>query len=591
MIVPMSKVHVVARTSDRDALLAALRQLGVVHLVPVDPEQAVPDEQVTRALQTTQRALQALASVAPRGPVPDVTPSDAAHEVLELQRRAAESRNRLAALYHQLEQIEMWGNLELERLEQLRDAGIDVRFYELPAAAVEQVGADCAEVVARLPGRWVLLAVAHQRGPLQLPAEAKLVPLPSRDAPSIRAEAAQIDAELKRGADRLHALAHLTSRLRVEQLRLQQQADQSLAVRGAVGDDMLFALQGWVPAETAPRLDPELAARGVDAAVAVQAPEPDEQPPTLVRPPAWAQPIEGLFQILGTIPGYREFDVSIPFLIALPIFTAILIGDAGYGALLLGVPALAYARVAKTIGPRFTQLLMIVGAVSLVWGAIINSYFGFPLAFYSPLISIDMTDQSRNFMMALSFVIGAVHLSLAQLWQAVRAYPNLQFLNRVGWAVFIWGMFGVVRMFVLGRPLGWHTPWPYLLSVGAALAILFASPSRNVGKMLLLGVANFPLSMLSAFSDVISYVRLMAVGLASSVLAVSFNEMAQSSPWLLAVPVFLFGHGLNLGLALIAMFAHGVRLNMLEFCNNLGMQWTGEAYRPFTQRVLQEQTQ
>ena len=95
-------------------------------------------------------------------------------------------------------------------------------------------------------------------------------------------------------------------------------------------------------------------------------------------------------------------------------------------------------------------------------------------------------------------------------------------------------------------------------------------------------MANFPLSMLSAFSDVISYVRLMAVGLASSVLAVSFNEMARDTDaWPLAVLVLVFGHSLNLGLAMIAMFAHGVRLNMLEFCNNLGMQWTGYPYRPF----------
>ena len=95
--------------------------------------------------------------------------------------------------------------------------------------------------------------------------------------------------------------------------------------------------------------------------------------------------------------------------------------------------------------------------------------------------------------------------------------------------------------------------------------------------------------MLSAFSDVISYVRLMAVGLASSVLAVSFNDMAMGlDSWPLAVIVLLFGHGLNMGLALIAMFAHGVRLNMLEFCNNLGMQWVGYTYQPFTRRVIQE---
>jgi V/A-type H+-transporting ATPase subunit I len=126
--------------------------------------------------------------------------------------------------------------------------------------------------------------------------------------------------------------------------------------------------------------------------------------------------------------------------------------------------------------------------------------------------------------------------------------------------------------------------------VGATLAIVFAEPSRNIGKMLLLGVAQFPLSMLSTFSDVISYVRLMAVGLASGVLAVSFNNMAADAAWPLAILIFVFGHSLNIGLAMIAMFAHGVRLNMLEFSNNLGMRWTGFPYQPFTQRSIQEHT-
>jgi V/A-type H+-transporting ATPase subunit I len=107
--------------------------------------------------------------------------------------------------------------------------------------------------------------------------------------------------------------------------------------------------------------------------------------------------------------------------------------------------------------------------------------------------------------------------------------------------------------------------------------------------MLLLGLANFPLSMLSAFSDVISYVRLMAVSLAGSVLGGSFNDMAFGIDfWPLTVLVLVGGHSLNLGLAMIAMFAHGVRLNMLEFCNNLGMKWTGYPYAPFSQRKTQE---
>jgi V/A-type H+-transporting ATPase subunit I len=147
-------------------------------------------------------------------------------------------------------------------------------------------------------------------------------------------------------------------------------------------------------------------------------------------------------------------------------------------------------------------------------------------------------------------------------------------------------MYGVVSMFVLQGPMNWQTPWPYLLIIGAVLAIGFASPSRNPAKMLGMGLAQFPLSMLSAFSDVISYVRLMAVGVASSVLAVSFNEMAfEAGFWPITILVLVLGHGLNVGLALIAMFAHGVRLNMLEFGNNLGMEWIGYPYRPFAHRT------
>jgi V/A-type H+/Na+-transporting ATPase subunit I len=117
------------------------------------------------------------------------------------------------------------------------------------------------------------------------------------------------------------------------------------------------------------------------------------------------------------------------------------------------------------------------------------------------------------------------------------------------------------------------------------MTIIFKQPGTNLLKMIAVGLADFPLSMLSAFSDVISYVRLMAVGLASGVLAASFNDLALSSgSWLLAIPIMIMGHALNIGLALIALFAHGVRLNMLEFSNNLGMQWTGYSYKTFLKR-------
>ena len=115
-----------------------------------------------------------------------------------------------------------------------------------------------------------------------------------------------------------------------------------------MADDDLFAVQGWLPEENYAVLDEQLAQQSIPVVLEKIEPDEDEQPPTLIRPPAWARPIEGLFKMLGTVPGYREFDVSGPFLIALPIFTAMLISDAGYGAMLLLGPALAYPRAARS---------------------------------------------------------------------------------------------------------------------------------------------------------------------------------------------------------------------------------------------------
>ncbi len=107
MIVPMRKVYLIARQTDREPLLAILRELGIVHLVPVDPALAVPGEALSRQIDAIKQAVQVVSGIEPRGPVPDIPASEAAHEVLDI-RRVAEGRNHLAALYHQLEQIAVW---------------------------------------------------------------------------------------------------------------------------------------------------------------------------------------------------------------------------------------------------------------------------------------------------------------------------------------------------------------------------------------------------------------------------------------------------------------------------------------------------
>ena len=598
MIVAMSKAYIVAGKADRDRLLAALGRLGVVHLKPVEAARAVADAETVAVLDRLNRAIQVLEAQAPAGQAPALSAADAAQEVLRIQRESAERNSRLSLLHRQIEQLALWGDVRIEQLQALAQAGVDLKFFAVPRALVGQFRAECVHQIAPWPGKRVLVAVIQRGGEAQAPEDAEPVPLPDRDRPTLRAEAAAIDAALRADAERLTRLAHLLGDMQAERARLRAHAAWTVATRSALDSDRLYALQGWVPADKAAHLAADLRAEGVEAAVEAAPADPGEEPPTLLRYPWWARPMEGLFKILGTVPGYTEFDVSAMFMIFLPVFSAILISDTGYGLIYLLAPLIFYRKMAAAGAEALAQLVIVIGACSVIWGVLTGSFFGFNMCewpvfgrvFPQPVVAIDMKKESMDFLMLLSITLGAVHLILAHLWKAKAAFPGLAFLSELGWCIWLVGMYGLVGMFLLKSPfaMGVAPYYPWWLIVGGALAILFAAPDKNPLKMIGLGLANFPLSAIGTFGDTVSYVRLMAIGLAGGALALAFNSMGASLPWWAMIPVLAAGHALNVALSIISIFAHGVRLNMLEFSNNLGMQWSGYLYEPFSKTDSQE---
>jgi V/A-type H+-transporting ATPase subunit I len=604
MIVAMDKVHVVSRSDDQDALLAALRRLGVMHLAPVDPAAAVAEEQTLAAIASLDSATRALSGIEPAGEAPDEGVCEAAKEALRIGRQSAERAARLAALHREIERLEMWGDVRLEQFEELRAAGVDMRLFSLTREDAARIEAECVAQVAELPGKRVVVAVVDRDGEFEPPEEAEPVELPRRDAPSIRAEAAEIDEANRRAGERLAALAHLVPQMEAERARLAEKAGYTAALRSGMEDGPLYAIQGWVPADEAASLAERLSAAGVTAGVQRVPPAEDEQPPTLIRYPRWARPIKGLFDMLGTNPGYREYDLSPFFMVALPIFAAMLIGDAGYGLVFLLPPLLVYRRISAAFGKPGTHMLMVMGAATFVWGVLTANFFGLSPQSFSEgsavaramkaagLLWRSDPEASRMLIIQISFVLGCVHLTLAHLRRLVGMLPGQQALSELGWCIVLWAMLGVIwLLFFGGAPVGAGAIMA-CLGVGAALAVLFTHPARNPLKRVGIGLASSILPLLGTFSDTMSYIRLMAVGLASYYIAAAFNglgaDLAATATWLAGAPVVLFGHALNIGLAVIAIFAHGVRLNMLEFSNNAGVQWAGYAYRPFAEKHKKE---
>lgn len=599
MIVPMSKVYIVTQTREQDKLLDAMGTVGVVHVAPIDPAKAVAHDDTLDAIAEVDMAIRILEGIEPKGKGPDVSPLDAAREAIALHKAVLDEREQLASLHRQADQLAMWGNVELTTLNALRETGLDIRFYTVQEQDVPTLEAECLEVLT-LSSQGVLIAVIDRAGKFVAPEGAQSVAWPAKDLPTVKSEAQSLDTSIKENDQLLAELAVRLQDLKNYRQSLDTEALLCITQRSGLHVSSLFALQGWVPSTKAGSLSHELKALDIQAAVDVVEPEEEEEPPTLIQYPKWAMPIKALFDMLGTLPGYKEMDLSPFFMVGLPLFAAMLIGDAGYGLILAGAGLLFYKKLVKAAGRPSADLLIIFGVVTMIWGILSANYFGITpqslkdAGFESGgdvMASIGLLwrwdgEAARNLVMKISLLLGCVHLVIAHLRRVVELWPNVRAFAEVGWIIILSDMMALIWFLMF---IGADKVPPIvglILLIGLGCVTWCSEPHSNPVKRILTGFASSILPLLGTFSDIMSYIRLFAVGLASYYIADAFNglgaQVAQSATWLGGAPIVIFGHALNLGLAAIAIFAHGVRLNMLEFSNNVGVKWAGYAYQPFT---------
>ncbi len=319
-------------------------------------------------------------------------------------------------------------------------------------------------------------------------------------------------------------------------------------------------------------------------------PNNPEDVPVYIKNPKWISIINPVMKFIDIVPGYKEVDVSIYFLVAFALFFAMLVGDAGYGAIFLLVTIL----FRKKMDSQMCFLMYVLSGTTIIWGVLSGTYFGSEqiaaIPFFNGLIIEDISSfgvDNISFMMHLSFLIGTIHLTIAHGVRFFQFINSIKALSELGWICLVWGLFFLTEQLVLSKASPDWSHWLFI--VGALLVALFSVESKNFFKSMGVSVANLPLSLISGFSDIVSYVRLFAVGMATAAVASSFNNMVLPNGisdmgilnLVMAAIALLLGHGLNIALALMAVMVHGIRLNMLEFAGHLGVQFSGEAYKPF----------
>ena len=348
----------------------------------------------------------------------------------------------------------------------------------------------------------------------------------------------------------------------------------------------LAFVSGWIPATG--RVAFAAAAAEMGWGTLLREPADGEIPPTLVEPPKMFRPMKALFSGLGIAPAYTEADVSVPFMCYFSLFFAMLVGDGAYGAIFLA----GTLAMRKKLPRSWFTLLTVFSSATVLWGLLSNTWFGAGIPWCADWPTVKwLADPSYHNMMLLCFTIGVSHLMLARIWNGVCKAPDSTCVAEFGWAGILLFMYLVTNSIVgifPGIP-----KWGFWV-LGVSIVAVFGfsvKPSELKTRGAELGM--LPLNVMSALGDIISYVRLFAVGLASVKVAENFNSMAtglisaENAWWMNAlmciamVAILVVGHALNLAMAGLSILVHAVRLNTLEFSNHKGVSWSGYEYRPF----------
>jgi V/A-type H+-transporting ATPase subunit I len=617
----MKKVSLVVMDKHRESTLKKLRELGVMHL---QTRNAASDA-LSKLLERKNRFDNALGILrnykAPESPAEAPLygrrktdrigddaysaeaaeredPQDPADRVLDLVDQRKNLQEQLAQEKKEASRIERWGDFNPADLDALKSQGITLTLYELTRNAYQALG-DSVRVLPLFRDKVLIFCVAVGE---PLPNETPFI-VPEQSLGDINRAITEKQRMLAAIEKQLSALVVQTGtiqRMRTELIEAIEfesaRADMETVEGGEAGVFPISCLTGFVPQGSVGVVKRGAAENGW--ALLIEDPDGEDRPPTLLSNNRFARLIEPLFKFLGTIPGYREYDISFSYLVSFCLFFAMIFGDAAYGFLLLIISLVLAGSLKKKTGktPDAVWLLTLLSSCTIVWGAINGSWFATPLdklpgflrALVIPPFDPALGSDTQSNVQFLCFSVGIIQLVYAHIKNIKRALPSLTAVAQFGWLSMMIGLYFLVLNMLLSQPL----PFFAVPLIGGGLGLYFIFNKQEGGNFfvnILKSFADFLstfLSAVSAFADIISYIRLFAVGLAGAAIADSFNNMGLGMPNLglrltAGVLILVFGHSLNMIMNVLSVVVHGVRLNLLEYAGHLGLEWSGYLYAPF----------
>jgi V/A-type H+/Na+-transporting ATPase subunit I len=593
-IVPLIKVTLYGRAAEKEAVLEGLQTLGCLHLNDLRP----PTENAGAPPETHAGAREALRYLYDSPVRRPALPQPADFEVETVVKEVIDVRDHSRALTEEREQVrkwiadlEPWGDFEFP--EWANEGALRFWFYTIPNHRMDRLRTVALpwRTVAR-DHRFAYVVVVAADQPAGMPVAP--TPLVPRSLSKLRARLQQIDRELGEFDYRRIGLTLYRDALSNALDEADDRAARQRAAFGTLEQDQVFAVQGWAPGESVAAL--RQFADGRQLALIIEQPGPQETPPTLLHNRPALRGGEGLVTFYRT-PGYHMWDPSKAVFFAFAVFFAMIFSDAGYGLVLGLILLVTWKRLGRSNGGRdLRDLILALVVGSIIYGVLVGTYFGVRPPAGSWLASLHVLDpEDQRLMMWIAIGMGVAHLTFANLVTAWRRRRTPMALSAVGWACIILGGFclglgksrsGLERLATVGLAG---------LGLGGLLVLVFSSERPiNLTPKALFGRLTDGLkattSLSKVFGDVLSYLRLFALGLASVKLAEAFNDLAGRSfasrgAWiLLGLLVLIVGHGINFAMGIMSGLVHGLRLNAIEFFN-WSLPEEGEQFRIFARKA------
>ena len=607
MISKMIRYDILLHAEEQERFVNELRELGLVDITTTGWEPTEADRALLLEIEAYNRAIEALQAFAKgeefkADAEPYFDGAEAYDRYVELQTRRSEILQKVAQLEKTASDVEPWGSFSRADIERLANNGVTLRTFVAQPAQFEALVAENAEGVTVVEinrtQSFVYFAVVT-RG-VAVNVDGQEVHLPESDYKATVAEIEALKTEneaLNADYSRIARSVDIISERRAE-LKEQLQGLKVGAMAGREADGRLLVMEGWAEAETADKVDklletyPNLVYMRRDATI-------DDEAPVKLKNNKFAR----LFELIGSmyaLPKYGTFDLTAIFGPFYMLFFAICLCDAGYGLVLLAVGLALLFKGGESM--RQAALLSIVCASATVaFGFYANSFFGLAISDYLPVIKF-LDFQNQFF--SISLAIGVVQILVGMAINIVMRTKLFGFTSTfglLGWfIILLTGSLAVgLPMFGIGIP-GFDTSSPVfygLMGVGAVLMLLLNNIKRNPLINIGSGLWDAYNNITGLLSDVLSYIRLFAIGLSGGVLAQVFNSLAmglsgldampEGTPWygmilpiVAASVILLIGHGINLFMSAISSFVHPMRLTFVEFYKNAGFEMGQRSFDP-----------